>query len=261
MQISEIWRYPIASLSGEPVPEARIDASGIVGDRGYSLVCERSGEVASPESAARWQSAPLVSARGQGADLCLRTPSTSWLPAFEGSAKAALDEHLGFPVALRRTGPYGSSQLRPDAVRPRYPRRPLHILSRRMLSRLQEIVPNQTVTARRFRANLVIDFAEDDERDALLPDTVLAFGDTRIRVIEPTVRCGFVALAQEGVDRSAPALKTIKREQAMCFGVYAEVIRPGHLATGLEADRASLRPRSMLTARSHPTTKMLSGAR
>jgi uncharacterized protein YcbX len=243
MQISEIWRYPIASLSGESVSEARIDASGIVGDRCYSLVCEQSGEVASPESAARWQSAPLVSARGHGQDLHLRTPSTPWLPAFEGSAKAALDEHLGFPVVLRRTHLSGRSVLEPGAVEPRYPRRPLHILSRRMLSRLQETVPNQTVTARRFRANLVVDLGADEEHDALRPDTVLNFGDARIRVIEPTVRCGFVALAQEGVDRSAPALKTIKREHAMCFGVYAEVIRSGRLATGLEAERSS--PRSV----------------
>jgi uncharacterized protein YcbX len=237
MRIREIWRYPIASLAGEPLAEAHMDRSGIVGDRGLSVVCARTGEVAGPENAARWQSAPLASARGQGPDLCLRTPSTGWLPAFDVPAKAALDEHLGFPVVLRRTGAWGLGQPEADAVQPRYPRRPLHILSRRMLARLQESVRDRSVTAPRFRANLVIDLGEDEEGEALKPDCVLAFGDTRIRVIEHTVRCGFVTLAQEGVERSADTLKTIKREHAMCFGVYADVVRSGCVVTGLEGRR------------------------
>lgn len=103
-----------------------------------------------------------------------------------------------------------------------------------MLAHLQEIVPRQAMTARRFRANLVIDLDANDECDAFSPGTVLAIGDARVKITEKTVRCGFVALAQDGVDRSAEALKTIKREHAMTFGVYAEVVQPGRLAVGTE---------------------------
>jgi uncharacterized protein YcbX len=238
MHISEIWRYPIASLAGETLQEASIDASGVVGDRAFSLVCERSGEVASPEGVARWQAAPLAAARGIGSDLCIRTPSTTWLKAFNPASKAALNEHFGFGVVLRKTGPWRSSVPIPDVVQPRYPRRPLHLISRRMLTELQNAVPAADISARRFRANLVIDVGQDNEHETFSPNAVLRFGDVRIRILEGTLRCGFVALAQDDVDRSAQALKIIKREHGMIFGVYAEVVREGRVEIGGAGERA-----------------------
>jgi uncharacterized protein YcbX len=240
MKISEIRRYPIASLAGESLFEAPIHASGILGDRAYTLVCERSGDVASPEFVARWQIAPLVAARGHGPELCLRTPMTSWIPAFDPSAKAALDEHFGFGVILRKTGPWRSSVPVVDAVQPRYPRRPLHIVSRRMLTELQKVVPEQAISAQRFRANLIVEINQDDEHDAFLPNTVLEFGDVRLRILESTVRCGFVALAQDGVERSAEALKIIKRDHQMLFGVYADVVQEGCVKIGSAGHRVQV---------------------
>lgn len=232
MIISEIWRYPIASAAGECLSEALIETSGLLGDRAWSIVCEQSGDVASPENAARWQAAPLIAARGQASELRLRTPSTVWLPALDPSAKAALDNHFGFGVVLRRTGPWGSSVPLRDAVQPRYPRSPVHILSQQNLAKLQKAVPAHSITAQRFRANLVIDLGHDDEHKVFLPGTVLEFDDVQLRVREKTARCGFVALPQDGVDRSAEALKVIKGQHGMLFGVYADVVQKGQVEIG-----------------------------
>lgn len=43
--LNEIWRYPVKSLSGESLTTAKIEDSGIVGDRLWALVDEESGDI------------------------------------------------------------------------------------------------------------------------------------------------------------------------------------------------------------------------
>ena len=45
MHVSELWRYPIKSLRGEPIQEAQITREGIPGDRGIVVIRSLSGRL------------------------------------------------------------------------------------------------------------------------------------------------------------------------------------------------------------------------
>lgn len=239
MRITEIWRYPVSSMGGERLNEADLTVSGLQGDRAFSLVCRGSGDVASPESSARWQTVPMVMARGSGLDLEIRTPQSAWLPAFGRVAREALDDHFGFPVALRRTAPWREPASEAQSVRPRYPRAPLHLVSRDTLNALEKGVPAQGIGAQRLRANLVLEFENGDEQALLRAPSILHFRNTSIQITGPTERCAFVALAQAGLPRSPETLRIIKRDYGLQFGHYANVVRTGRLTLSAPPDASS----------------------
>lgn len=248
MRIAELWRYPIASAAGERMTDARIEPWGLAGDRQFLLTCRNSGEIASPERSARWHPAPLIEARGFGLDLTLRTPGCDWLPAFGRQAQAALDAHFGFPILLKSIGIGPGGEPRSDAPRSRYPRAPVHLVTRRMLEAFERLVPNVAADARRFRANVVLDLDEDAER-LLTPGAILTLGQAEIELIAPTKRCGFVGLRQAGLPRAPDALKALKRYYGMEFGHYGRVVTRGGLwAAGDERGEGSpcrIRPSSV----------------
>ena len=45
MRVLELWRYPIKSIGGERLDVAEVAEFGIVGDRGWGLVDEETGNV------------------------------------------------------------------------------------------------------------------------------------------------------------------------------------------------------------------------
>ena len=44
-RIRELWRYPVKSMGGERIPECRLTAGGIPGDRGWALRDEAAAEI------------------------------------------------------------------------------------------------------------------------------------------------------------------------------------------------------------------------
>lgn len=44
-RIGGVWRYPVKSLAGEPLARARLDETGIIGDRRWALKNTRTGEL------------------------------------------------------------------------------------------------------------------------------------------------------------------------------------------------------------------------
>jgi len=45
MRLSEIWRYPVKSLGGEPLTQAEVGYDGIPGDRVVHVEDERGREI------------------------------------------------------------------------------------------------------------------------------------------------------------------------------------------------------------------------
>ena len=242
MHIAELWRYPVASLAGEPLTHARLDEGGVSGDRRFSIVCKTTGTVASPESAAHWQGAPLVAARGSGLDLCIKTPSTDWLPAFGVAAASALNEHFGFEVEIRTTGRWRGEPPQSKRIQPRYNRQPLHLITTRSLNLLAEALPSEPVNAQRFRANLVLDMSQDEESEMMREGTAVSFGRPDIRILGPTGRCAFVALAQNKLAGAPKLLRQIKQEHDMNFGFYASVEATGHVSLGSQTRGSTCEP-------------------
>src|SRR6187402_2075565 len=86
-RIRELWRYPVKSMGGERVGEARLEKNGIAGDRSWALRDEQAGEIRGGKK----------------------------LPALLGcSARSLASPEAGRSVAAEITFPDGS-QLRTDS--------------------------------------------------------------------------------------------------------------------------------------------------
>ena len=85
---------------------------------------------------------------------------------------------------------------------------------------------------RRFRPNLVIEAegAEPLERDWV--GSVLAIGETRLRVVKPTTRCRMIGLAQSELPVDKRLLRRLGRETDAQFGVYAELLEGSEVRRG-----------------------------
>src|SRR4051812_42172658 len=57
--VEALWRYPVKSMRGEPVPSAQVTARGLAGDRAYCLVDKATNRAA----VVRTWATPLMSFR------------------------------------------------------------------------------------------------------------------------------------------------------------------------------------------------------
>jgi uncharacterized protein YcbX len=231
MRVLELWRYPVKSLQGERLPEVALGPYGLAGDRRWALFDARTGlgltarrvpdllfasgrlradgdvEVVLPDGTvtaddavlSRWLGRPVSlqpAARLSGApvyespdDQEERTPG--W-HRWEG-ASGAFHDNPGFRVSLVSTGTLGSWD------------------------------------RRRFRANVLLDGAEEDA----LVGTRIRLGGAVLAVDAGIERCVMVTRPQPGgIGRDTAVLTTIHRRRGGEFAVGAAVLRPGTVALG-----------------------------
>jgi uncharacterized protein YcbX len=120
---------------------------------------------------------------------------------------------------------------------------PLHLLTTSTLDRIAELSPDGRADPHRYRPNIVVrtgapGFTENDWLERILR----VGDDLMVRVIARTPRCAVPTLAHGTLPRNPDALRVLARHNRIepldsldpepCAGVYAEVLRPGHIRTG-----------------------------
>jgi uncharacterized protein len=229
----QIWRYPISSIGGETLQDAELTSTGVAGDREWCLIDPQTGEVAAPEKRKRWRSAPQLQARG-GHVLELRLSDGQWMPALAPETPRALEGHFGFRVELRPVLGGGDSS-GPNAVKPRYQREPIHLVTTASMRRLASLLPGSVIDPRRFRPNLVIDTGEAEEGSFLEQAWMgreWSIGTARLRVVRPCTRCGFTVIAQPELGLDPAILAAITKAGEGAFGVLCSVVQPGRVQVG-----------------------------
>ena len=86
---------------------------------------------------------------------------------------------------------------------------------------------------RRFRPNIIIEVPNTDafvENDWV--GKTLTIGDVQLKISQETKRCVMTTLAQGDLPKDPNVLRTIVRNNAGSFGVYASVVRPGQVSIG-----------------------------
>jgi len=230
MRLSEVWRYPVKSLQGEQLTESAITPQGVVGDRAYALFDARTGLGL---TARRVPELLFAYARLQpDGGVRITLPDGS-----DGSRDDALSSWLGRPVALRSTS---------DVVSRRYENPSdfedeggkwtpfdgsggaFHDEEKASVS----LVSTATIgewDRRRFRANLILDGAGEDD----LVGSDVTIGDAVLRVGMQIHRCVMTTRPQpDGVARDLDVLRTIHRERSGCVAVGALVSTTGTVRVG-----------------------------
>ena len=109
---------------------------------------------------------------------------------------------------------------------------PVHLLSTASLRRLSaDGVPYDV---RRFRPNVLVDIAEDDQ-DFPEFDWVgheLGIGSARLKVAIPTIRCVVPTRPQPGIELDKTLTRTLAERTDRFLGVYADVPTPGLISVG-----------------------------
>jgi uncharacterized protein YcbX len=238
--IRELWIYPIKSLGGVRVDAAAITSAG-------SLELDREWIVIDSESRMVWQGdiprmtlvhltldeaaltlamegmVPFRLARDHaGAPAALTMYKRDFTGIDAGDEAAAwLSAALGKPLRLIRIG---------DAAHRWSGLNPVHVVSDASITALNEALQQQgdePVTAMRFRPNVILGSA--GLPDAWLEENhaVLDFGDARIALREPCVRCELPNISLVDASRGKQPLKIIGRlsqdrpaARPASFGIY-----------------------------------------
>ncbi|WP_369131203.1 MOSC domain-containing protein [Modestobacter roseus] len=233
-RVRELWRYPVKSLLGERLSGADVGAQGIAGDRGWALFDVATGlgltarrvpellfaaarsrpdgsvAVVLPDGTVTADDAVL--SRWVGREVVLRRAAdvagartyenpfdvtgdeeAGWDP-FQG-ADGAFHDNAGARVTLVSTGTLGSWD------------------------------------PRRFRANVVLDGAGEDD----WVGTSILVGAVALDVVDRVPRCVMVTRPQAGgIARDTGVLRTVHRQRGGALAVGALVTRPGPVSVGDE---------------------------
>ena len=223
MRVTELWCYPVKSLLGEACDTLAFEERGVVGDRLYA-VRDSNGKFGSGKCTRRVRRIDGLfgfSASYDGAVPVIRFPDGRTMRGDDSDIHNALSGVLGQPVTLARE----------DAIS-HFDAGPVHIVTTSALAWLQDRLPASQVDARQFRPNIVIDDTGSAVRECDWLGKALAVGAARLRVLEPTERCGMVSFAQSELESTPDVLRTITQECDLLFGLYAEVVVPGSIKRG-----------------------------
>lgn len=232
-RVIELWRYPVSSMGGERLEQARLSPGGFEHDRLWGIVEAQSGEIAAPENRKPWRPLPNLHSRIGPDGIEVSDGDSAWLPVDSAEAAEMASRFLGFPAAFRPHLPYGSEA--EGRIAPRYQRADIHLLTTASLRELGDLLGRpEEVQPRRFRPNIVVE--TDPEFTGLVEQRLigrkLAIGDAIVTFSEPCARCTFTALAQGELAFMPAVLHKISQHGEGGFGALCTVEGEATLRVG-----------------------------
>lgn len=235
--VMAIRRFPVKSMAGEALTSAAIDTRGLVGDRLWAVV-DAEGKLGSGKNTRRMRridgllrmqasydasAAPVPRASYEASAPTVRLPGGRACRADDPTVHEWLSREVGQPVTLAR-----------ESAVSHYDDGPVSIVTTAALRALAR-VHGAPVDPRRFRANLLIDWAGDDWVEDDWVGREVSVGEVRLQVDKPLQRCVMVDMAQAPTAElpdNGTVLKTLGAHHALDFAVLAHVERGGTVRLG-----------------------------
>lgn len=227
--VKGLYRYPVKSMRGESLTQARLYWHGLDGDRRYAFVQSEN------RSGFPWLTARelpqlvgyvprLERPDPANSPIQVQTPNGRFLPLTSDELHQELQAAFGKPIHLMKIS------------RGAYDSQVVSLVSQATLDKVGQLA-GQSVTVERFRQNILIEtvsglpFAEEEWLDG-----VLTFGDgpnaPRLRLNRPIKRCVMVNVDPETAVSSPTILKTIAQQRDNCLGLYGSPEQPGPIRVG-----------------------------
>lgn len=232
--VQEINLYPVKSMRGVAVSDAKLYWYGLNGDRKYAFA--RSDTPSGfpwltgrelPELL-RYEPRFLMPDEPMTSDICVNTPSGQTLPLGSAQLRQTLSDSYGAPISLFHLN------------RGTYDCMPVSLITEATLSTVQNGL-NEFLDRRRFRSNLVIQTDDDANDDGGEPEKTwlgasLTFGkrpdSARVTISYPVKRCVMVNLEPDSGKNSPKVSKHVAETMQACVGVYGTASRPGTIEFG-----------------------------
>jgi hypothetical protein len=227
--LSAIRRYPVKSMAGEDLTEARVTYAGLAGDRVYAFIDNRN------QSDFPWMTgrqgremilfrprflAPPATDDGQPDLRCyaleVTTPEGETFRVDDAKFTQYLEKRFGRSLRLRF-----SERSMPDAC-------PVSLLSYATVRALGEEV-GMTLDPRRFRANFYVRWEDDSPffEDKFVGKTLQIGEETGVQVVKKDSRCVMITLDPDTAHPAKQVFETVSRKHGGCTGVYGAVLREG----------------------------------
>lgn len=231
MRVAELWRFPVKSLQGERLDAGQLTPDGIVGDRRYALFDVETGYGL---TARRAPELLFAAAR-------LRADGMVEITLPDGSVAAddaALSSWLGRAVELRHCTEVGEVRYEGLIDDHNEASSGWEVFegssvafhdSERIRVSLLSTASMRNWDRRRFRANVVLDGAGEDE----LVGSRVRLGDAELAVTNRIGRCVMTTRPQpDGIDKDLSVLRTIHRDRGGRLAVGCVVTHPGMVRLG-----------------------------
>jgi uncharacterized protein YcbX len=205
MWLAELWRYPVKSMGGEQLRQARIDHTGIPGDR---IVHVEDGKGRFVTSRSRPQL--LLHRATLGDDGEPRVDHRPW-----NAPEVAAD--------VRRAAGPAARLVRDDGLA-RFDVLPLLVATDGAIAWLG-------YDRRRFRPNLVIG-GVDGLAEREWERRTLHVGEAVIRMVSLRQRCVMTTFDPDTAEQNVEVLLRIHRELEGAFALDCEVVQPGLVTVG-----------------------------
>ena len=205
-------------MMGEDLTEAFVSPSGLIGDRCYAFVDQKSEN----------KSFPWMTAR-QGHEMILY--NAKFLD--EGHVEIESPEGLMFSVRddallLHLEQRFDRKLTLVFNAKGNYDSRPISLFSLQTLEQLCEET-DAYLEAERFRANFFVDWNNKRPffEDSLVGETLQIGSTAKIRVDKKNVRCVIPTLDTKTAQSNPRVLDTLGKSHETCAGVYAVVLEEG----------------------------------
>ena len=228
--VLQLWRFPVKSMRGETLSEARLLPHGIEGDRRFAVM-STAAPSGKPLLSSVERTSTLRYAARLGPAPAVTTPEGLTLPLPSPALLEALQSTIAQPGAQLRLE---DSTLNSTET-PFFDVRPVSLISQATLRALAAEL-GRPLDPLRFRSNLVLAFSDDRAfAEDALTGTTLRFGEAdgpRLRILERIPRCRIVSLDPETTAAHPTLLRHLAHRHGGRVGIYARVERPGTLQLG-----------------------------
>lgn len=228
--VSSLHRYPVKSMRGESLPEARLYWHGLDGDRRNAFIRQGTNSDFPWLTGRELPELLLYTPRfvrpddPRSSPIVVTTPDGRRLPLEAPELKDELQRAYGREIFLFKLG------------RGTYDSQVLSLISTASVAALGRGA-GMELPSGRFRQNVIIsthDGRPFQEEEWL--DRALVFGDgddgPRVHLSRRIVRCVMVNIDPATAERDARVLKAVAQTRDSCAGVYASVERTGTIRVG-----------------------------